>query len=86
MAPAQIQRTRDCGFTFLAARGLLIGLMAKRNSRDMGLRGGRAGKGDADRSPGWRNNYNDIDWPSGGREPKNFKKVYGVKAPKKQSS
>jgi hypothetical protein len=29
---------------------------------ELGLTG--AGKGDADRSPGWRNHYEDIDWRS----------------------
>lgn len=28
---------------------------------ELGLSGG-AGKGDCDRSPGWRKNYDDIDW------------------------
>lgn len=30
------------------------------NTRDLGI--ADAGKGDAERSPGWRNNYDDIDW------------------------
>lgn len=25
------------------------------------------GKGDADRSPGWRDHYDDISWPDGGK-------------------
>ena len=35
--------------------------MNKRNSRDL-FPGTGAGKGDADRSPNWRDHYNEIDW------------------------
>ena len=35
--------------------------MANTNRRDLGISGGQ-GKGDADRSPGWRNNYDEIGW------------------------
>lgn len=30
----------------------------------LGLAGGNSGKGDADRSPGWRENYDEIGWPA----------------------
>lgn len=30
------------------------------NPKDIGLNGG---KGDADRSPGWRDHYDEIEWP-----------------------
>lgn len=33
------------------------------NTRDLGISGG-AGKGDSDRSPGWRDNYDEIGWPA----------------------
>lgn len=29
----------------------------------LGLRGEGAGKGDVDRSPGWREHYDEINWP-----------------------
>jgi hypothetical protein len=32
----------------------------------MGDRSFQAGKGSADRSPGWRDKYDDIAWPDGG--------------------
>jgi hypothetical protein len=51
--------------------------MNKRNTRDIGLQGTGAGKGDADRSPKWRDHYDEIDWPSGGKSPRNFRKIYG---------
>lgn len=35
--------------------------MNKRNSRDL-FPGHGAGKGDKERSPGWRDHYDDIDW------------------------
>lgn len=57
--------------------------MNKRNTRDLGLRGTGAGKGDADRSPGWRKQYDTINWPSGGKGPKKFHKVYGPVTPKR---
>lgn len=57
--------------------------MAKRNSRDLGLKGTGAGKGDAERSPGWRKQYDDINWGRPAGEPvKRFRKVYGTPAPK----
>lgn len=31
------------------------------NTRDLGM-GSGAGKGDSDRSPGWREHYDEIDW------------------------
>lgn len=31
---------------------------------ELGLAGGGQGKGDKDRSPGWRKHYDEIDWPS----------------------
>lgn len=56
------------------------------NTRDLGLRGTGAGKGDADRSPGWRDQYQNITWPDGAKAGvKRFKKVYGVTAPKKDN-
>lgn len=58
-------------------------MATKRNTRDLGLSGGGAGKGDADRSPGWREQYDTIQWPEGGRSIKRFKKVYGPTAPKR---
>jgi hypothetical protein len=52
--------------------------MAKRrHPRDIGLVGTGAGKGDKERSTDWRKNYDDIDWPTGGRGEKKFHKVYG---------
>jgi len=39
--------------------------MNKRNTRDLGLRGGGAGKGDSPRysnNENWRKNYDEIDW------------------------
>jgi len=59
--------------------------MAKRNTRDLGLSSGAAGKGDADRSPGWRKRYDTINWPSGGKGPKKFHKVYGTKKPQTEA-
>jgi len=32
------------------------------STRDIGLPSSGAGKGDKDRSPGWRNNYDEIQW------------------------
>lgn len=32
-------------------------------SAELGLGSTGAGKGDADRSPGWRDNYDEIGWP-----------------------
>lgn len=32
------------------------------NTRDLGISG--AGKGDAERSPGWRDHYDEIWWPA----------------------
>jgi hypothetical protein len=50
------------------------------SSRDL-FPGHGAGKGDAERSPGWRENYPEINWPgvSGLKEvkPGHFRKVYG---------
>lgn len=57
--------------------------MAKRNTRDLGL--GTNGKGDADRSPGWRARYDTINWPCGGKGPKKFHKVYGTPNPKPEN-
>lgn len=85
-APAKTRQTSGCGFMSLAARGISTGLMNKRNTRDLGLRGTGAGKGDADRSPGWRNHYEEINWPSGGKGPKKFRKVYGTTEPKAEPS
>lgn len=51
--------------------------MKRRHPRDIGLVPSGAGKGDAERSPGWRKNYDAIDWPSGGKGPKKFRKIYG---------
>jgi hypothetical protein len=59
--------------------------MAKRNSRDLGLKGTGAGKGDKDRSPGWRKQYDTINWPSGGKGPKKFHKVYSQAKPTKDA-
>jgi hypothetical protein len=48
--------------------------------------GGSAGKGDADRSPGWRNHYHEVNWGSGTASrfesvgPKRIRKVYGESA------
>lgn len=39
----------------------------RRGNGDRSFQSGGAGKGDADRSPGWREHYHDIDWPDGGR-------------------
>lgn len=52
--------------------------MNKRNTRDLGLKSSSAGKGDADRSPKWRDHYDEIRWPNGGRGPRKFHKVYGT--------
>jgi hypothetical protein len=42
-----------------------------------------AGKGDADRSPGWREHYDEIQWsPRQPAEPKRFRKVYGPATPR----
>lgn len=30
---------------------------------ELGLAGGGQGKGDCDRSPGWRKHYDEIEWP-----------------------
>jgi hypothetical protein len=59
--------------------------MNKRNSRDLlGAHPGQNGKGDADRSPGWRGHYDEVSWPAPSAEegfvqtgPKSFRKVYG---------
>lgn len=57
-------------------------MATKRNTRDLGI-GGQNGKGDADRSPGWREEYDTIAWPDGAKNGvKKFKKVYGPQAPK----
>ena len=49
------------------------------SNRSFGLQG--AGKGDSDRSPGWRDNYPEINWPGvDGLEEKSagrFIKYYG---------
>jgi hypothetical protein len=58
-----------------------------RNTRDFGLKNNGAGKGDSDRSPGWRAHYNEINWgpdhDTGGV--KRFRKVYGQTATVKNS-
>lgn len=49
-----------------------------RNTRDFGLHRTGAGKGDKERSPGWRKNYDEINW--GAEHPKEnrrFHKKYG---------
>lgn len=33
-----------------------------------------AGKGDKDRSPGWRKNYDEIDWQRGAPKPNGFRR------------
>ena len=61
------------------------------NSRDLMPDHSGAGKGDADRSPGWRDHYDEIEWGSGMRYPsdncpvgffpigpKRYRKVYGA--------
>lgn len=49
-------------------------IMRKQDS--IGLTG--AGKGDKDRSPGWRKHYDEIQWtPKEPDRPKKFRKVYG---------
>jgi hypothetical protein len=47
-----------------------------------------AGKGDADRSPGWREHYDEIEWGDGHNEghhnvTRTFHKTYGPAAPKR---
>lgn len=53
-----------------------------------GLLGSGAGKGDADRSPGWRDHYDEIDWSgsqTGFEQVGSHKQVkrYGVREPAK---
>lgn len=40
------------------------GIQSGNGNRGFGLQG--AGKGDGDRSPGWRDKYHDVNWPDGG--------------------
>jgi hypothetical protein len=51
-----------------------------RNTRDFGLKSNGAGKGDHERSPGWRKNYNEINWGPDHGGVKRFRKVYGQAA------
>jgi hypothetical protein len=62
------------------------------NTRDLGISGGN-GKGDADRSPGWRQHYDEIEWdvcdifhpddPNVKRKGGRIIKRYGPAAPRK---
>ena len=46
-----------------------------------------AGKGSAERSPGWRKNYDNIDWPLDHYHTSHdFRKTYGTPAPKRLSA
>lgn len=58
------------------------------NTRDLGISGSGAGKGDSDRSPGWRQHYDEIRWEHGVIDDPAFKrrgnklvKRYGPAAP-----